>query len=233
MTKMNDLNDSAAAVFGLPRLLCVVALAAALLAPLQPQAQSAAPPPAAASAAESGQPAALPPCWPSTFGGAGTALQSGATERAVWYGWWCPKLPDDWAAWVVAAGNGYVLRHPDRVPATFLDALAAYWTLNVRTHGNAATEAALLAAHRTMQATRPAAPAPQPELKWVVEGSPFQNIRTNSYAGGVLGPQTASDYVQSGSLCDCAAFSVPITNASRWCAVAVAKKLAARCVPKP
>lgn len=224
---------SAVAVSGLPSLLSALALAAALLAPLQPRAQTATPPPAAASAAAPDQPAALPPCWPSTFGGSGTALQSGATERAVWYGWWCPRLPDDWAAWVVAAGNGYVLRHPDKVPSSFVDALAAYWRLNVRTSADAATTAALQAAWRTLQASRPAVPAPQPALKWVVEGSPFQNIRTNSYAGGVLGPQTASDYVQSGSSCDCAAFSVPITTASRWCAVVVAKSLAARCVPKP
>lgn len=78
----------------------------------------------------------------------------------------------------------------------------------------------------------PLLPPMQPTEGWSVDGPPFQNIPTRSYASGLIGAQTTT-YVQSGSRCDCAAFSAPIDTARRWCAVVPAQKLAATCVPKP
>lgn len=217
-------------------------LLVSLLALLNAQAQT--PPPSASTPATSIE---LPPCWPANIGGKGTAIVSGDTGKATWFGWWCPLTDGSWSRHGFVSSYGYVLRHPTVLTGTPADWAAAYWRANVGQVSTVALFQAQDAMANTMQLYRPAngsasAPPPLEPTVWVVApdavGSTkpqptfaqplvLQNNRVSSLS---LNTPPAKAIVV-GETCDCNFFKF-LAGASVYCAVASQPSIAAVCQPK-
>lgn len=165
----------------------------------------------------------LPPCWPSNFGGTGTLLYSGITEKGNWHGWWCP-VNGRWQGVGVVTSNDWLVRHPREPRTTLAEMAAAYWALNVFEPASSDLKAVQAEMWATLDKYPPQDPLPRPppttqealraEL-WTVAPSGVSTSPTYRVVDGKL--QTAKARAVVGQPCDC--HTRKFTDADgTWCA---------------
>ena len=166
--------------------------------------------------------APLPPCWPSNFGGTGTLLYSGTTEKGNWHGWWCP-VNGKWKGVGVVTSNDWLVRHPREPRTTLGQMAAAYWALNVFEPASVELKAVQAEMWATLNKYPPQDPVPEPlsgqqaqkaEI-WKVAPLAGSSRATYHLVDGKL--QSAEPLAMVGEPCDCQARK--FTNAEgTWCA---------------
>ena len=175
-------------------------------------------PAASARAASAPQVAALPPCWPSNWGGSGTTLQTFQNRNGVAYGWWCiDAATGQPSRQGFHAERGYAIKIPETVTGTLPQIAEQIWRENVKdTARNSPEMYALRAAlYQIMAPTRPepapVTPTPPPPKQFRVMaiesvGVATGSARVSTLTNGALTavpPETKT--AQWGTLCDCRA----------------------------
>jgi hypothetical protein len=183
------------------------------------------------------QGAPLPPCWPSNFGGTGTLLYSGITEKGNWHGWWCP-VNGKWHGVGVVTSNDWLVRHPREPRATLGQMAAAYWALNVFEPASAELKEVQSEMWATLNKYPPQDPLPKPLATqqaqrveiWKVAPLASNSRATYYLVDGKLQPADPRAIV--GEPCDCQARK--FTNIEgTWCAAPGRVELVTLCSREP
>lgn len=159
---------------------------------------------------------AAPACWPSTVGGTGTRPVVGVTANGGFTGWWC-WTGAEWKLDYVLALPGFVLKHPDPVPADPIQAADAYWTLwsQPSTPAFDPLRADMLAALNAAKPAAPPASAPEPTQTWkVAVNSTYPTRPAYRVVNGAL--VADSQRATVGNVCDCAALKF-VQGTSTYC----------------
>lgn len=224
----------------------------ALLLPLKMPAQTAAPPatedearlqwcidsPHSAECSPGPGVAPLPPCWPSNFGGTGTLLASGMTDKGNWHGWWCP-VDGKWVGVGVVTTNDWLVRHPREPRATLQQMAAAYWALNVFEPASAELKQVQAEMWATLNKYPPQDPVPEPPPpppppppaeRWLVAPIAGGTRATYRLVDGRL--LAAEPRATAGQPCDCQAKRF-INAAGTWCAAPGKTELMTLCRKEP
>lgn len=188
-----------------------------------------APPPAQAGVAPQ------PPCWPSNFGGTGTLLASGITEKGNWHGWWCP-VAGKWVGVGVVTTNDWLVRHPREPRATLQQMAAAYWALNVFEPASAELKAVQAEMWATLNKYPPQDPVPEPPPpsppaeRWLVAPLAGGTRATYQLVDGRL--LAAAPRATVGQPCDCQARRF-VNAVGTWCTAPGQAELVTLCKQEP